>query len=501
MPRFPLRRHPHLYEINTYAWLESLSTKLQRTIHLSDIPDSEWDAIAEMGFDIVWLMGVWQRSAVSQKLSQQAPSHYSGYNAALPGWTPDDIVGSPYSVRQYEPDSRIGSWDDVDFARNKLRERKMALFLDFVGNHTALDHPWLRDHPEYYVQGSEQDFEKEGSSFCKIDTAKGPVYVAYGKDPYFPAWNDVAQLNHFSPEMRVAQLAELTKIASHCDGVRCDMAMLQLNAIFEKIWRPRIGNTKAPATEFWTEAKTAVSSDPILLAEAYWGTESQLIDLGFDFVYDKGLYDSVRDEKTGDIHWRLSRPEAEQSHFARFLENHDEQRFAAVFGDERFKAVATLMGTLPGMRFYQQGEELGIKLRAPIELRRIAAQPVDPAREELFAKLLAATRDDVFHAGQWSVLRVTRDNEPTEGNLFAYEWRSTKSWKVIVANLSSETAQGRIHLSDGVDLDSAYNFNDQLGGAEYIRDGAEIVQQGLFVRRDAYQAHLFDVTPTAAKRD
>ncbi|HKV49360.1 MAG TPA: alpha-amylase family glycosyl hydrolase [Candidatus Acidoferrales bacterium] len=500
MSRFPLRRHPHLYEINTYAWLEGLSVKLGRSILLSDVPDSEWDTIVEMGFDIVWLMGIWQRSPVSQKLSQQAPSHYAGYNAALPGWTPDDIVGSPYSVRQYEPDSRIGSWGDVDFVRGRLHERKMALFLDFVGNHTALDHPWLCDHPEYYVQGCQQDFDKDRSSFYKIDTVRGPVYVAYGKDPYFPAWNDVAQLNHFSPEMRVAQLAELKRIASHCDGVRCDMAMLQLNEIFEKIWRPHIGGIKAPAKEFWAEAKSAVP-DFILLAEAYWGTEGRLIDLGFDFVYDKGLYDSVRDEKTGDIHWRLSRPEAEQSHLARFLENHDEQRFAAVFGDDRFKAVATLVGTLPGMRFYQQGEELGIKLRTPIELRRIADQPVDPGRMEFFAKLLAGTRDNVFHTGQWTVLRITRDNEPTEGNLFAYEWRSNKSWKVIIANLSSETAQGRIHLSDGVDLDSAYNFNDQLGGATYIREGAEIAQQGLFVRRDAYHAHLFDVTPIAAKRD
>ncbi|HKQ85602.1 MAG TPA: alpha-amylase family glycosyl hydrolase [Candidatus Acidoferrales bacterium] len=500
MPRFPLRRHPHLYEINTYAWLEALSAKLGRSIRLADVPDSEWDAIARMGFDVVWLMGLWQRSPISRKLGQQAQSHYAGYSEALPGWTPDDIVGSPYSVRQYEPDARIGSWSDVDLARKKLHDREMALFLDFVGNHTALDHPWLRDHPEYYVQGAKEDLEREPANFREIDSADGPVYVAYGKDPYFPAWDDVAQLNHFSPGMRVAQLAELKKIAAHCDGVRCDMAMLQLNAIFERIWRAHIGDAKAPAKEFWTEAKSAVP-DLIMLAEAYWGTEEQLIELGLDFVYDKGLYDSVRDERIGDIHWRISRPEAEQAHFARFLENHDEQRFANVFGDDRFKTVATLMGTLPGMRFYQQGEELGIKLRTPIELLRIADQPIDPARKQFFAKLLAATSDDVFHAGQWSSVQVTRDNEPTEDNLFVCEWRSGKLWKVVVINLSSGPAQGRVHLNDGIDPDSAYNFNDQLDGVRYVRQGAEIAQQGLFVRRDAYQAHLFDVTPVAAKRN
>ena len=499
MPRFPLRTHPHLYQINACVWLDRLSSKLGRSIRLADVPDSEWDAIAQMGFNIVWLMGVWQRSPISRKLDQQTQSQHAAYAAALPNWTPEDIIGSPYSVKQYEPDPRIGAWSDIDLARNKLRERKMALFLDFVGNHTALDHPWTREHPEYYIQVSQTDFEKDPSSYCKIDSAKGPLYLALGKDPYFPAWDDVVQLNHFSPEMRASQLAELKKIASHCDGVRCDMAMLELNEIFEKIWRPRIGNIKPPDTEFWTAARAAVP-DLILLAEAYWGTETRLIELGLDFVYDKGLYDSVREGKLGDVHSRISQPAERQSHLARFLENHDEPRFAEVFGNDRFPAPATIMGTLPGMRFYQQGEELGIKLRTPIELRRIADQSIDPARKQFFARLLAATQDGAFHEGQWRALSVTRDNEPTEDNLFAYEWRSANSWKLVVANLSSAPAQGRLHFEGLIDTKSAYNFNDQLDGAQYLRQGAEIAQQGLFIRRDAFQAHLFDVTP-AAKRN
>jgi hypothetical protein len=303
MARFPLRLNPHLYQINTYAWLEGLSAKLGRTLHLSDVPDSEWDAIAQMGFDIVWLMGVWQRSPISRELDlEKLPQRAATYNQILPGWTAEDVAGSPYSVRQYEPDPRFGSWQDIDFARNKLHQRNMALFLDFVGNHTALDHPWIDAHPEYYVQGTKEQFDKDPGSFREVDTAKGSVFIALGRDPYFPPWDDVAQLNHFSAEMRIAQLADLHKIAEHCDGVRCDMAMLQLIEIFEKIWRPFIGDTKAPLKEFWTDAR-AVAPDLVLLAEAYWGTEGRLIDLGFNFVYDKGLYDSVRDGNIGDIHW------------------------------------------------------------------------------------------------------------------------------------------------------------------------------------------------------
>jgi hypothetical protein len=270
------------------------------------------------------------------------------------------------------------------------------------------------------------------------------------------------------------------------------MAMLQLNEIFERLWRPLIGAIKAPAKEFWSEAKAAVP-DLILLAEAYWGTEGRLIDLGFDFVYDKELYDSVRDGIIQDIHRRLLSNPDQQSHFARFLENHDEPRCAAVFGNDRLPAVATLMGTLPGMRFYQQGEELGIKLRTPIELRKIAEQPIDPVRKDFFAKLLAATREEVFHAGQWGLVSVTPDSGATSGNLFVYQWRSTESWKIIVANLSNAAAQGFARFDGQIDVNRDYEFTDCLDGTQYVRKGGELAAQGLFILREAYQSHLLDV--------
>ena len=489
---FSLRTHPHLYQINAYVWLEQLSARLGRVIQLAEVPDAEWDAIEAMGFDAVWLMGVWQRSRISRELDQKNAAAHAEYSRVLPGWMPADIIGSPYSVVQYEPDPRIGAWRDIDMARDKLHQRNMGLFLDFVGNHTALDCPWTREHPEYYVQGTKQDYDNDHSSFYAVAAAKGTVYLANGKDPYFPAWDDVAQLNHFSTEMRVAQLLELKKIAGHCDGVRCDMAMLQLNDIFERIWRPRIGDAKAPAKEFWAEARALVPNF-CLLAEAYWGTEGRLIDLGFNFVYDKGLYDSVRDGNLGDIHWRLSLPAESQAHLARLLENHDEPRFAAVFGNDRFRAVATLMGTLPGMRFYQQGEELGFKIRTPIELRTIAAQPVDPVRKEFFGKLFSATRVDAFHEGHWSVLPVSPSGDDTSANFFVYQWRTDKAWKLICVNLSPSAAQAVVRLDGLIDAKRDYVFADQLDGARYLRKGSDLAQYGLYIRREAFQAHLFDV--------
>ena len=220
---FAIRAHPHLYEINTWAWLEELSVRLGRRITLAEVPDAEWDSLAQLGFNIMWLMGVWQRSPESRRIKLENPQNHPEFEAALPGWKPSDAIGSPYSIVDYVPDPRIGTWDSLDAVRQKLHARGMALFLDFVGNHTALDCPWTREHPEFYIQGTKEQYDQNPSAFYQVETSAGVKYLAFGKDPYFPPWDDVAQLNHFQPALRAAQLDILRTIASHCDGIRCDL--------------------------------------------------------------------------------------------------------------------------------------------------------------------------------------------------------------------------------------------------------------------------------------
>lgn len=489
-----MRPNPHLYEINVWAWLEQLSARFNRTLTLDDVPDTEWDAIAGLAFDVVWLMGVWQRSPLSRQINLNDPANFPDYNHALPGWTPADVVGSPYAVMQYVPDPRIGTWNTLDRVRGKLHARKMALFLDFVGNHTALDHPWMRAHPDFYVQGSKQDFEKSPSLFFQANTAQGERYIARAKDPYFPPWKDVAQLNHFQPDMRAAHLEQLANIAKHCDGVRCDMAMLQLNDIFEKGWAHLLGNIPRPVKEFWTEARQAVPN-LILLAEAYWGTEPRLIELGFHFAYDKVLYDAVRNADVGAVKSRLFSIGDQQTHYARFLENHDEQRRAEVIPDDRLPAVGTLMGTLPGMRFYQQGELEGAKIHLPIALCVAADEPTDPRSLSFFQKLLGLTREDVFHDGNWSPLEVASEGYTSPAGLIVYEWRAKAAWKIIAVNLTAGASQGRVQLGDRVSATQQYIFYDQLNELRYDRAGDELHNLGLFVRLEGFQAHIFSITP------
>jgi Alpha amylase, catalytic domain len=491
-PKFQLRPHPHLYEINTWTWLEQLSARLGKNITLADVPDSEWDALAKLGFDIIWLMGIWHRSPIARRFAQDNRANDAEYSRVLPGWKPADVIASPYSVAAYVPDPRIGTWDSLDAAREKLRARGIGLFLDFVGNHTALDHPWTREHPEFYVQGAQDDFDRNPSLFYSLATPQGPRFIAHGKDPYFPPWPDVAQLNHFNPGLRAAQIAELRTIASHCDGVRCDMAMLQLNDIFASGWSHLLGATPQPAKEFWTEAHAAVPS-LTLLAEAYWGTEPRLLDLGFSYSYDKTLYDAVRDINVAQIRDRLASVPERQSDFARFMENHDEPRRPTIFPNEHLASAGTLMGTLPGMRFYHQGELEGRRIHLPITLRIAADEPPDPLSFAFFQKILRITRQDVFHEGKWNLLEVAPEGDAPPDGLMVYEWRSPKAWKIIAVNLVAYALQGRVHLGDRVSSAQQYILYDELNDVRYPRSGEELHNIGLFVRRDAFQVHLFDV--------
>ncbi|HKV27812.1 MAG TPA: alpha-amylase family glycosyl hydrolase, partial [Candidatus Acidoferrales bacterium] len=384
---FVYRAHPHLYEINTWAWLEELSANLGRKIGLRDVPDSEWDSIASFGFDFVWLMGVWERSPVGRRFFQTDAASFTGFDAALPGWKLSQIVGSPYSVHRYQPDPRIGSWADLDFVRKKLRARNIGLILDFVANHTAPDHPWTTSHPEYYVRGTQDDFRKNPPEFYLVEIKTEPDLLAYGRDPYFPPWRDVVQLNYFEPAARSALIAALRTIARHCDGVRCDMAMLVLNDIFARTWAPFLAGRKTPSREFWSEAIDAVP-EFVWLAEVYWNCEAPCQALGFQFTYDKGLYDALRDGNIDEVHSRLSADLAVQTRAARFFENHDEARSATVFGSAKREAFATLIATLPGMRFYHHGQLDGRKIHLPIPLAVAAPETPDVETRAFYERIL-----------------------------------------------------------------------------------------------------------------
>ena len=309
--------HPFVYEINTWVWLDELSRRVGTIVDLGSVPDAEWEAIASLGFDAVWLMGVWERSPAGIAIALENPSLVESFRRALPDFTSADVVGSPYCVRDYVVDARLGGSEGLAVARQSLARHGLGLILDFVPNHVAPDHPWLRDHPEYFVRGDEADLEREPASFVRV----GDVVVANGRDPYFPAWPDVVQLDAFSPGLRHAVTTTLRALAAQCDGVRCDMAMLVTNDVFERTWGQRAG--PRPDHDYWPTVIPAVKADRpdfLFIAEAYWDMEWTLQQQGFDYCYDKRLYDRLVHEGAEEVHGHLGADLEYQRRLVRFVD-------------------------------------------------------------------------------------------------------------------------------------------------------------------------------------
>jgi alpha amylase-like protein len=485
-----MRNHPHLYEINTWPWLESLSRRLDRRVTLGTVPEDAWDHLRSSGMDIVYLMGIWRRSLIGRQVARTAAALFPSYEEAVPGWTADDVVGSAYCIAGYEPDDHIGGWDEVDAVRETLHARGMQLIVDFIPNHTGFDHPWIAAHPDRYVNGSREAFQHAGASFRPVDLPDGRVrYIACGRDPYYPPWTDVAQLNYLNPDTRAAVIAELQHVARHADGVRCDMAMLVLSDVFTRTWNGLAAGTRPP-TEFWADAVAAVPGF-LLLAEVYWDLEWPLQQIGFDFTYDKRLYDRLLSGAPHDVRDHLRADAEYQQRSARFIENHDEARSAVAFGP-RADAAAIVMSTLPGLRFYQDGQFEGRRVRAPVQLGVAREEPTDPHASQFYRRLLEIVDAPVFHGGAWTLCDVM----PAGGgasDLVAWRWRAGSERRVVIVSLGSTVGQGWVDVGGDLPEGGTLAFDDLLDGRRYERTRADLMASGLFVRLEPGGAHIFAV--------
>ncbi len=484
---------PVIYEINTWVWLNELSRHSQRAITLGSVPAEQWDAIASLGVDAVWLMGVWERSPEGIRIANENADLQADFRRVLLDYTSADNIGSAYCVHRYVVDERLGGPEGLATARQTLAQHGLRLILDFVPNHVAPDHPWVFEHPEYFVQGTREDLAQAPGAFFEI----GGTVIAKGRDLYFPPWPDVAQLNAFSPGLRQAASETLNSVAEQCDGMRCDMAMLLLTSIFERTWNGHAGGH--PPEEYWREVISAVRfkhPNVLFLAEAYWDREWELQQLGFDYCYDKRLYDRLVHDNAESVRLHLTAGLDYQDKLVRFIENHDEPRAAAAFSPEKECAAAVTMMTVPGAKLLYEGQFEGRRVRPPVFLARRPVEPINSDLRAFYHKLLAAVKESGLPMGEWQLCERTGwpDNS-SYLNLVAWCWAQGEVRYVVIVNLSECRSQARVQLPWHGLAGRTWQLTDMLSSDRFERDGSEMQLAGLYVDLLAWRFHFLRFQP------
>ena len=490
-------KFPLLYEINTRCWLGELSDTSRANITLANVPDPEFARWPRLGFTHVWLMGVWPTGLRSRAISRALPGCKKNGAESLPHFSDRDIAGSPYAIADYKISGALGGETGLTKFRQKLAARGLKLVLDFVSNHTGLDHRWLDERPELFVQSST---ESPDTFFHK--TPVGGGWIAHGKDPYFPGWADTAQLDYRNPATRAAVIEELTKVAPLCDGVRCDMAMLALNDVFAKTWERFPSPYPAPETEFWTEAIQAVKRirpDFVFIAEAYWDLEARLQDLGFDFVYDKRLYDYLVSRNYADAqrHLLALTPRFLEAS-VHFLENHDEPRIASLLSWPEHRAALLAILGLPGLRLLHEGQLTGATKHVSVHLGRRSPEPLQPEITAYYERLLTTLAMTTIGRGRGALSRPMRawaDN-PTAENFVIIQWQDqAPGFELVVVNLAPHDSQCYAPLAIPRLEDYNWEMKNLLGEEIYERRGDDLQRQGLYLDVPGHGAQLFHFQP------
>ncbi|MGK4003542.1 alpha-amylase family glycosyl hydrolase [Sorangium sp. So ce1036] len=482
----PAHQHPLLYAIFARVWLHELSRTERARVTLASVPDAALDRLAALGVDYVYLMGVWTLGEEGPRISRTHPDLRAEYDRVLPDWTEADVVGSPFAIARYEVSPAFGGDAGLADLRRRLAARGIGLLLDYVPNHVARDHHWVKERPACFIA------DDDGAPLC-------------GRDPYLPPWPDTAQLDLRLAETRAVSIEALRSIAARCDGVRCDMAMLVLDDDFRRTWskRPPAPGQAQASGEFWAEAIDAVRRDHpgfVFVAEAAWDLEWRLQMLGFDYTFDRSLYDRLSHASASSVRGHLGATPDYQRRSIRFIEHHDEPRIAAVLPPDRRRAAAFIAATVPGMRFIHHGQIEGRTVRASLHLARAAAEPVDEACLAFHERLLAAVRRPILRTGSFATLAP---RGPGADAFVSYRWEPlpargaprTAAPLVAVVNFAPSRGGCRIPLDVAGVAGRKVLLVDLMTGNEHPRDGDELVDpsRGLGVELPAYGLHLFEI--------
>jgi hypothetical protein len=266
--------------------------------------------------------------------------------------------------------------------------------------------------------------------------------------------------------------------------------MLVLPDVFARTWGQR-------APLFWPTATQRVRERVpgfIFMAEVYWDLEWVLQQQGFDYAYDKRLYDRLREGHAKPVREHFLAGLDYQDKLARFLENHDEPRVAATFSPDVHHAAAVVSFLSPGLRFFHQGQFEGRKKRISPHLVRGPQEPVDEQLVQFYDRLLEVLSQPVLRDGQWQLLACAPawEGNWTHDSFIAFAWQGQAEERLLVAvNFAPHQSQCRMLLPSFDLTNSVWRLEDQLTTDVYHRDGHELQSRGLFLDMRPWQAAVY----------
>jgi glycosidase len=482
--------YPSLYQINTRVWLRSLSKRYGHHVTLAQVPDEELDRLAFLGFEWIWLLGVWRTGDLGRQIASELPELRRVYQEALPDYQETDICSSPFAITAYSVSPDLGGDHGLAIFREQLGERDLKLLLDFIPNHTARDHPWLTLHPDYYVSRDEDLLISQPFNYAR--STQSDKIFAFGRDPNFQGWSDTFQLNYGNQQLQSAMQEELMKVATTCDGVRCDMAMLILPEVFNQTWGIEI-------QPFWPEAISQIHEeypDFTFIAEVYWELDWTLQQQGFNFTYDKRLYDRLIGQEARSVREHLLADLDFQNHSVRFLENHDEIRAANTFPPHVHRAAAIIAYLTPGLRFFHQGQLQGFQTHIPMQLCRGPQEYQDPEIALFYSRLFEILQIPLLQDGNWLLLECLPawQSNWTWDNFVAFSWHAEEYGRLlVVVNYSTHQSQCYVRLPWKDMVGKQIDFKDKMSDAEFNREGNDMQQTGLYLDMPGWGIHVFEV--------
>jgi glycosidase len=369
------------------------------------------DRIQRTGADVVWLMPIHPIGAVNRK----------------------GVLGSPYAARDYRAiNPAYGTAEDFRALVEAVHGRGMKLILDWVPDHTAADHPWVTEHPEYYFRDGQ-----------------GQPMVPRDADGKLTDWTDVVQLDYGNPAVRREMIATMRWWLQEfgIDGFRVDVAGFIPN-------------------DFWREAvpalRAAVPRRLLLLAE--WG-DPELLRVGYDLIYAWDAYSRLKAVWKGAPASSFVLPELADWRAMpaggmrmRFTTNHDETAWdnppVTIFGHGAgARAAFVAMTLLPGRPLLYNGQEvenpqkLGLFERDTIEW----AQPDTLASRGFYHRVVELVRTEpALIKGDFAVIATSAPDD-----VIAYR----RGGLIVLVNPRPRTVRVKvtgIEVNGARDLLSAY---------------------------------------------